>query len=131
MKRIALATLATLLSACGGTPECGDDEVIDLVRDIAAKDFWDAWEPYVDAANAGTSGLEPFKGKTLADVKPLMGLDLVTTTEHDDDTDAYACGANLLVTSVDGEKVTPHQIQYTVRSSATDSGQFVVEVFGL
>ena len=124
MKMIALAALATLLSACRGTPACGDDEVVDLVRDIAAEDFWKAWEPYVDAANAGTAGLEPFKGKSLADAKDAMGLDLVTTTEHDDNTDAYACDANLLVTSLDGGKVTTYQIQYTVRSSATDSDQF-------
>jgi len=109
IKAFYVAMLVLLLAGCGKTPDCGDAETIKLVKEIAKTELMKALPKAVEKLD--------------------MSIELVTMTARDESVDAYACAAQLRLTGPAGDVDIP--ITFNVRQSATDSGQFVVEVYGL
>ena len=109
----AIAAFVCLaLAGCrvtNSTPGCGDEETLNLVTEIIQR----------EAAAKGVGGL--FENFTL---------ELVITTAHDKELDAYSCSANLVMYKPTEEKVSM-PFTFDVRPLATDPTQFVVQVFGL
>ena len=109
MRHLILVCLAIFVTGCASsTPACGDQESLDLVLRIVDQEYRKFLGAEVDKLN--------------------FSLDLVTMTERDTEVDSYTCSAQLTVEGPRGSK--SGNIAYDIRSSATDAGQFVIQVYG-
>ena len=108
----------------GGTPDCGSDEALALVSQIAHEEY----EEYAD----------------FVEVTPTM----VVQQRHDPASDRYFCSARVIVKGWNKHEQAVRcdplscsgcpplscyedDIDFHISSDATDSGKFIVEVFGL
>ena len=119
---------ALALSGCGGaTPDCGSDETLALVSDIAHREW---------AALFRQMGARLF---TEADAARLLEFTPTTVVqlEHDDYSDHYVCAATLTGHGVDLQTNTRNgetledDVTFSVSQSAAGGGEFIVEVSGL
>lgn len=123
---VALAIfVCSTLAGCGtSTPGCGDEETLNLVKEVVQRELGIGRGQRVFAYGGEVKGFT---------------LEYVTTTAHDKELDTYTCSASLEVTTVGYtvEDSTPFDkkrsvpITFDVRLSATDPTQFVVQVYGL
>ena len=104
---VLLGAIATL-SACSSTPECGDSETTDLVKQIVLQEL--------------RSGL----GDAADGISINVGA--IRTTDHNEKVDSYSCAAQLELLGPRGKNT--HDITYTVEQ--TDKGdEYYVQVYGL
>ena len=109
--KLCLVPALLALGGCGGggTPDCGADETLEVVHEIAEEN--------------------------LPSIFSSFGTELISMTGRNAELDSYECSANLTfggpkhLTEKYGRSKGP--ITYSVRPSATDNDSFVVEVYGL
>lgn len=122
MKRTIIASLL-VLAGCGTlTPDCGSDDVLELVSEIAhemlAETYRALGHEVSDAEVATKMALKPT---------------LVRQTGYDAQNDTYSCDATLAgkMFDIEGKDDTEdyeEQITFTVSPAATGGGEFIVEV---
>lgn len=99
-----------LLSACSGTPACGDSETLSLLDDIIEEKFEES-----------AYGRE---------FKPIVGYEVrgIRTLDHDVDTDTYECAATLEFSLKNGRssKTIEQEIEYDVNSVQDKDNDFEV-----
>ncbi len=100
------------LAGCGtSTPGCGDEETLNLVKEIASREL--------------SAPGRLMRGRKIEVSASEIELSYVSIVAHDKELDIYSCSASL------DWKELSLPIQFDVRPSATDPTQFVVQVYGL
>lgn len=110
-----------VLAGCGGTPDCGSDDALDLVIEITENKFVE----YLMNSGIETAQAQARHKVALMKIMPTM----VRMTDYNEQIDTYSCSTTLTGTSLKGDEMEL-QITFKVSPSATD-GDFIVEVFGL
>jgi hypothetical protein len=113
----ALLSCTLLFSGCSGAsaPKCSDTDTIELVKNIASKQF-------------GTPEMQKSAG-----VKTDFSLDAIRTTGQNKETGAYQCAANLHGTISISELSESNTKDWSItyESALTDDGKQYVTVNGL
>ena len=139
MKRIILLVGAFALAGC--TLDCGSDETLATVSDIAHREYAEVLRSSVrylilpDGSPLAEGG-EEF---TDADAARLFALKptMVRQLEHDAHSGSYSCSARLIGHTIDpqtanrGDGTVEDDITFSVTPSATDSGEYIIQVFDL
>ena len=145
MKRIIILLLALTLAGCARTPDCGADETLALVSDIAHREYAEHYQkqyrrlfPEVisdeDAASViENHGFDPraYRDSTPETAALVMQLTptMVVQTERDEQNDRYACSATLVGKNLEDNPLRDN-VTFRVSRSA-QGGEFIVEVFGI
>lgn len=114
MKKFVVPALLSTLVIAGcspSVPKCGDEETIDLVKEIADEEM---------ANQLGAQMAKLFSYKVSA----------IRTTNVNEKTGAYECAAQLTVTASNTGQSSDLPITYTVELT-DDKKEFYVTVYGL
>lgn len=127
-KIIAVAIIATLLSACDSAPpKCNSSEAKKLVVDIAQKEIKKQFD---QLRNSQMSGMVPKHADSL-----MLKIFNIRTIKHDPSLDIYQCAATLEMTMLDDKLKLPNTnelpITYHIQKTDDNNGQFYINVFGL
>ena len=115
--RLELVAIAVFVcsapAGCGATqstPGCGNEETLDLVKEIILRE-------------SEAKGLDiPLES---------LALEFVTTTSYDKELDTYFCSATVEVEFATTNAKLSEPITFSVQPLATDPTQFVVQVYRL
>lgn len=111
LRPLCPVALLLLLSACTGTPACGDSDALELLDTIIEETFQD---------NAYGRKARPMIDYTVRGIR---------TLGHDDDVDSYQCAATLELRPKDGRsnKTVEQAFEYDIYSVEDEQGDFEIQ----